>query len=102
MQVFGATAPHASTLMLRVYDGALMYYQDTVLVGNIYNRWFHLNVVHYVEAAKVMVYIDGKLKLTADGRGGHSHAFKCGVYAQTGDSFRMESRWKNIQVLKHI
>ena len=101
MQVFGA-APHATTLMLRVYDGALMYYQHTVLVGNIYNRWFHLNVVHHVEAAKVMVYIDGKLKLTADGRGGHSHAFKCGVYAQNSDSFRMESRWKNIQVLKHI
>ncbi|KAL1831376.1 hypothetical protein DCAR_0101348 [Daucus carota subsp. sativus] len=101
MQVFGATAPHASTLMLRVYNGALKYYQDNVLVGNVYNRWFHVNVVHDVDAAKVMVYIDGQLKLTADGRGGDSHYFKCGVYAQTSDSFRMESRWKNIQVLRH-
>lgn len=102
MQVFGATAPHASTLMLRVYNGSLMYYRDTVLVPNIYNRWFHLNVIHDVDAAKVRVYIDGQLKMTADGRGGTSHVFKCGVYAQTGDSFRMESRWKNIKVLRHI
>lgn len=98
MQVFGASAPHATTLMLGVYNGSLMYYTGPVLVPNIYDKWFKLNVIHDVEAAKVKVYIDGCLKLEADGRGGTSHAFKCGVYAQHNDSFYMESRWKHIQV----
>lgn len=99
MQVFGATAPHATTLMLRVYNGSLTYYRETVLVPDIYDKWFKLNVIHDVDAAKVKVYIDGRLKLEADGRGGTSHAFKCGVYAQNNDSCYMESRWKHIKVL---
>ncbi|KAK9949999.1 hypothetical protein M0R45_005506 [Rubus argutus] len=100
MQVFGASSPHATTLMLRVYNGSLTYYTAPVLVPNIYDKWFKLNVVHDVDAAKVRVYIDGCLKIEADGRGGTSHAFKCGVYAQKNDSFYMESRWKDIKVLR--
>ncbi|KAL3527932.1 hypothetical protein ACH5RR_012588 [Cinchona calisaya] len=100
MQVFGATAPHATTLMLRVYNGSLFYYRRSVLVSSIYDKWFHLNVIHDVEAAKVQVFIDGCLKIVADGRGGTSHTFKCGVYAQDDDSCCMESRWKNITILK--
>ncbi|XP_008232245.1 PREDICTED: citrate-binding protein-like [Prunus mume] len=84
-------------LMLRVYSGSLMYYTGPVLVPNIYDKWFKLNVIHDVEAAKVKVYIDGCLKLEADGRGGTSHAFKCGVYAQHNDSFYM-GRNTSIQV----
>ncbi|KAI5554356.1 hypothetical protein BDE02_19G006700 [Populus trichocarpa] len=100
MQVFGASAPHATTLMFRVYNGSLMYYKGPVLVPNIYDQWFRLNVVHDVDSAKVKVYINGILKIEADGRGGTSHAFKCGVYAQNNDSYYMESRWKGIKVLK--
>ncbi|XP_027075762.1 citrate-binding protein-like [Coffea arabica] len=100
MQVFGATAPHATTLMLRVYNGSLFYYTDSVLVPSVCDKWFHLNVVHDVLAAKVKVFIDGCLKIVADGRGGTSHTFKCGVYAQNEDSYRMESRWKDIEILK--
>ncbi|KAK3411524.1 hypothetical protein EUGRSUZ_I00276 [Eucalyptus grandis] len=100
MQVFGATSPHASTLMLRVYNGTLMYYRSTVLIDEIYDKWFRVNVVHDADASKVKVYIDGYLKLEADGRGGTSHAFKCGVYALEGDSFCMELRWRGIKVLK--
>ncbi|KAK1371585.1 citrate-binding protein-like [Heracleum sosnowskyi] len=100
MQVFGANAPYATTLMLRVYNGSLMHYKFSVLVPNIYDRWFRVNVIHNVDANKVMVYIDGELKLKVKGRGGTSHAFKCGVYAQDRDSVRMESRWKNIKVLR--
>ncbi|PRQ49240.1 putative concanavalin A-like lectin/glucanase domain-containing protein [Rosa chinensis] len=85
MQVFGAIALHASTLMLRVYNGSLTYYRAPVLVTNIYDKWFKINVVHDVDAAKVRVYIDGCLKIEANGRGGTSHAFKCGVYAQMND-----------------
>ncbi|CAA3010325.1 Hypothetical predicted protein [Olea europaea subsp. europaea] len=100
MQVFGADPPHATTAMIRVYNGSLMYYQESVLVPSIYNRWFRLNVIHDVNAKKVRVYIDGFLKLEAQGRGGTSHAFKCGVYAQNNDSYYMESRWKNVKILK--
>lgn len=98
MQVFGAAPPHASTLMLRVYKGSLKYYRDQVLIRNIYDKWFRLNVIHDVDAAKVRVYIDGSLKLEADGRGGTSHEFKCGIYAQSTDSHYMESRWKHIKI----
>ncbi|KAH6765407.1 hypothetical protein C2S52_016390 [Perilla frutescens var. hirtella] len=100
MQVFGAGPPHATTLMLRVYNGTLSYYRAPVIVPNIYDRWFKLNVIHDVEASKVSVYIDGVLKYEASGRGGASHYFKCGVYAQNDDSYYMESRWKKIRVLK--
>ncbi|KAK9991231.1 hypothetical protein SO802_026216 [Lithocarpus litseifolius] len=101
MQVFGATPPRATTLMLRVYNGSLVYYSTgPVLVPNIYNRWFKLNVIHDVDAAKLKVYIDGYLKLEAKGRADTSHAFKCGVYAQFSDSCYMESRWKHLKVLR--
>ncbi|KAI3451042.1 hypothetical protein Pfo_007707 [Paulownia fortunei] len=95
--------PHATTLMLRVYDGTLTYYRAPVIVPNIYNRWFKLNVIHDVEANKLKVYIDGFLKYEGPGRGGvRFHYFKCGVYAQNDDSDYMESRWKNIRVLKKM
>lgn len=100
MQVFGASPPHATTLMLRVYNGTLSYYRAPALVDDIYDRWFRLNVIHDVDAAIVKVYIDGVLKFEAPCRGGTSHYFKCGVYAQNDDSHSMESRWKEIKVLK--
>ncbi|WOG96116.1 hypothetical protein DCAR_0415447 [Daucus carota subsp. sativus] len=99
MQIFGGS-PHATTLMLRTYKGTLAYYRNPVLVQNIYSRWFRLNVIYDVDANKVQVYIDGDLKFETTGRGGKSHFFKCGVYAQDDDSNYMESRWKNIKVLK--
>ncbi|PWA67799.1 concanavalin A-like lectin/glucanase domain-containing protein [Artemisia annua] len=49
MQVFGASYPHASTLMVRVYNGDLYYYREKVIVHDIYNKWFRLNVIHNVE-----------------------------------------------------
>lgn len=99
MQVFGAS-PHATTLMLRVYNGSLSYYRASVIVPNIYDKWFKLNVIHDMDNSKVRVYIDGVLKYEAPGRGGTSHYFKFGVYAQNNDSYYMESRWKDIKVLK--
>ncbi|XP_031285298.1 citrate-binding protein-like [Pistacia vera] len=98
MQIFGASQ-HATTLMVRVYDGSLTYYRDPVLVRNIYNKWFRLNVIHDV-GKSVKVYIDGILKYEGPDRGGKSHYFKFGVYAQEDDSHYMESRWKDIKVLK--
>lgn len=99
MQVFGA-AVHATTLMMRVYDYALKYYKNQVVLPCVYDKWFRLNVIHNVDANKLQVYIDGYLKLEVEGRGGTSHYFKCGVYAQDNASYYMESRWKGIKVLK--
>ncbi|KAK9271900.1 hypothetical protein L1049_002265 [Liquidambar formosana] len=100
MQVFGSSPPHATTLVLSVYNGSLSSYRDPVLVPNIYNKWFRLNVIHDVDSSKVKVFINGVLKFQAEGRGGSSHYFKFGVYAQDDDSHCMESRWKGIKVLK--
>ena len=67
---------------------------------HLYNRWFRVNVVHDVEGANVKVYIDRVLMYEAIGRGGTSHYFKCGVYAECDGSYLMESYWKGIKVLK--
>ncbi|XP_048539096.1 citrate-binding protein-like [Triticum urartu] len=99
MQVFGA-GETATTLMLHVYDGALRYYDRQVVEDAIYDRWFRLNVVHDVEASTLTVYIDGEQKLHVHGRGGNSHFFKFGVYAQNHDSSCMESRWKDVRIFK--
>ena len=99
MQVFGASG-HATTLMLRTYNGALSYYRDPVLDPDVYNKWFRLNVIYDVEARKLEVYINGVLKFKAPGRGGKFHYFKFGVYSQDDGSNYMESRWKGIKVLK--
>ncbi|XP_037462171.1 citrate-binding protein-like [Triticum dicoccoides] len=99
MQVFGA-GETATTLMLHVYDGALRYYDRQVVEDAIYDRWFRLNVVHDVEASTLTVYIDGEQKLHVHGRGGNSHFFKFGVYAQNHDSSCMESRWKDVRIFQ--
>ncbi|XP_058078553.1 citrate-binding protein-like [Magnolia sinica] len=101
MQLFGAIG-HATTVMMRVYNGSLTYYRYQVVVPNIYDRWFRLNVIHDVGAKRVSIFIDGVLKLEVDDRGGASHYFKCGVYAQGNRSHYMESRWKDIKVLKKM
>ncbi|MCD7461705.1 hypothetical protein HAX54_046839 [Datura stramonium] len=98
MQVFGAS-PTATTLMLRVYNGDLTYYRQTI-EPNIYNRWFRLNVIHDVGASKLKVYINGVLKHEASGRGGDQHYFKFGVYGQDNESNRMESRWRGVKLFK--
>ncbi|XVE86609.1 hypothetical protein DITRI_Ditri18aG0047700 [Diplodiscus trichospermus] len=101
MQVFGATPPRATTLMLRVYNGSLYYYRaGPVVLENIYERWFRVNVIHDVNASKLQVYIDGVLKVEPPGHGGTNHYFKFGVYAQSDSSDCMECRWKSIKVLK--
>ncbi|XP_020246273.1 citrate-binding protein-like [Asparagus officinalis] len=99
MQVFGSSK-RATTLMLRVYNGALMYYRSLLIADDIYGRWFRVNVIHDTGAGLVRVYIDGDLRLVANDTGGPSHYFKCGVYTQNNCSYFMESRWKGIKVLK--
>lgn len=104
MQVFGAdpNATITTTLMLRVYSGNLTYYTDPVIVPQIYDRWFRVNVIHDMDASYVSAYIDGVLSYEGSGRGGAFHFFKFGVYAQKNDSDYMESRWKDIKIFKKI
>ncbi|KAJ9564684.1 hypothetical protein OSB04_000650 [Centaurea solstitialis] len=100
MQVFGSKGPYATTTMLVVKDTSLYYYRRTVILSDLYNKWFRLNVIHDVDRNTVQVYIDGVLKYDGVGHGGNSHYFKCGVYSQNDGSSYMESRWKDIKIFK--
>ncbi|KAL6642311.1 hypothetical protein ACP70R_020492 [Stipagrostis hirtigluma subsp. patula] len=106
MQVFGAppASGHNTTLMLHVYGGRLMYYHDETRVvdGDIYDRWFRLNVVHDVGAGMLAVFVDGEQRLAVAGRGRWRHYFKFGVYTQTDPSHYMESRWKDVKVYTKV
>lgn len=99
MQVFGSST-RATTLMLTVYNGALMYYRQLRIADVIYGKWFKVNVIHDTGAGSVRVFIDGDPKLVANDTGGACHYFKFGVYMQNNASFFMESKWKEIKVLK--
>ncbi|KAM7523606.1 hypothetical protein LguiA_013508 [Lonicera macranthoides] len=99
MQLFEASG-HATTLMLRTYNGTLSYYRASVIVPNICNKWFQLNIIYDVEANQLEVYINRVLKFKASSQGGKFHYFKFGVYAQDDDSNYMKSLWKRIKVLK--
>ncbi|KAK1415562.1 hypothetical protein QVD17_31345 [Tagetes erecta] len=100
MQIFGSDPPSATTTMLRVYNNSLCYYRHPIL-SNIYDKWLRINVIHDVDGNSVTVFIDGTLTYQTTGRGGKSHYFKLGVYTQDNSSFCMESRWKDIKILKH-
>ena len=89
--------------MLHVYNGSLRYYNTgQVVIPNVYNKWFKLNVIDDFDSEKINVYINDELKLEVQGRGGKFHAFKCGVYGQRNESRRMEFRWRNIRILKKV
>ncbi|KAJ3703641.1 hypothetical protein LUZ61_007346 [Rhynchospora tenuis] len=96
MQIFGADN-QATSIMLRVYNGQLKYYDKDVIEDNIYDRWFRVNVIHTV-GGKITVFIDGTQKYEADDKGGSDHYFKFGVYTQEGSSDCMESRWRDVQI----
>ncbi|KAF8012010.1 hypothetical protein BT93_I0208 [Corymbia citriodora subsp. variegata] len=99
MQVFGAVG-HATTFMLRVYNGTLYYYRSQVLLENIYDRLFKLNVIHDVDNSNVKIFIDDQLRLSVPDHGGASHYFKFGVYTQDNSSHYMESRWRDVKIFK--
>ncbi|XP_061343882.1 citrate-binding protein-like [Gastrolobium bilobum] len=99
MQVFGVH-PSGSNLMIRTYNDSLSYYRHPLLLQNIWDTWFQLNVIHDVKASDVKVYINKVLVYEAPDHGGSSHYFKFGVYTQNDPSYYMESRWKGIRVLK--
>src|SRR5581483_11727309 len=98
MQVFGGTGGHATSLQLRVYRGDLMRYRFETVAHDVYDRWFHLGVIHNVETHQILIFVDGQPAGEARDNGGSSHYFKCGVYTQDNPSDRMEVRFKNIRI----
>ncbi|PKU70324.1 Citrate-binding protein [Dendrobium catenatum] len=90
----------ATNLMLMVFKGDLRYYAGTVVEPNIYNRWVRVNVIHDVDANKVTTFINGVQKLKVGGKGPSHFYFKCGVYAQNGESHYMEARWRDIKIYR--
>ncbi|KAK8949464.1 Citrate-binding protein [Platanthera zijinensis] len=101
MQIHRAEGEKPATdAMLRVYDGELRFYVGAVLENNVYNRWIKLNVIHDVDGNKLTIFVDGVMKHEAQGRGRSDFYFKFGVYGQTGESNRMESRWRDVKIFK--
>jgi hypothetical protein len=100
MQVFGGQI-HATAFMLKASSasgGTVRRYDNEVLKTNVYDKWFHLNVIHEAKAAgigTVKVYIDGQAVGTFEDRGTANHYFKCGVYGPS--SARAEARFRNIR-----
>jgi len=99
MQVFGGST-HATSIMLAAYNengGTLKRYNSTVLKTGIYDKWFHLNVIHAATSGigQIKVYIDGALVGTFPDDGVATHYFKAGVYHP--QSTRAESRFRNIK-----
>uniref|UniRef100_A0A0D9XXC6 Alginate lyase 2 domain-containing protein n=1 Tax=Leersia perrieri TaxID=77586 RepID=A0A0D9XXC6_9ORYZ len=99
MTVFGASDVK-TTLMLHVYDGDLRYYDRKVVEPNIYDHWFRLNVIHDIGRSELVLFINGHERLRVAGHGGDRHYFKFGVYEQRRPSERMESRWRDVRILK--
>jgi alginate lyase len=100
MQIFGGEDHHATSLQLRVYNGALKEYEHTTLLSNIYGQWFHLNVTHDVATHEIQVFINGNPAFTNKDHGGKEWHFKCGVYAQEKPSHKMEVFYRNIKIYK--
>ncbi|KAG0499754.1 hypothetical protein HPP92_004445 [Vanilla planifolia] len=101
MQIHRANGEKLPTeLMLMVYGGELRFYPWWVVENDIYDRWMRLNVVHDVEANNLWVYVNGVLKLEAQGNGVSNFYFKRRVYEQSDASNYMESRWTDIKVYR--
>lgn len=94
------TTGASTVLMLMVVDGQLRYYHGALVEPNIYDRWMRINVIHDADADKITVFVDGVQKLALQGNGPNTFYFKCGVYAQKDETNYMESRWKDIKILK--
>ncbi|KAI6689542.1 hypothetical protein NL676_026370 [Syzygium grande] len=80
VQIHGGMG-HATTLILRMYEGDVRYYLRDLIATNLYDKWFRVNVIHDRDQGIVEVYLDGTLKFTTQDRGPGDLYFKCGVYA---------------------
>lgn len=99
-QIHGASEG-ATTLILRIYNGDMRYYNTYLVAENLYNKWFRLNIIHDVDGGIVTVFINGVKKFQTKDHGPGDLYFKFGVYAAPDDiSNYMESRWRYIKIYK--
>jgi len=96
MQIFGNNGDGATTLMIRSFsrNGGTLRGGGKDLVSNIYGKWVRVNVTHDATANKYSVYINGDLKVTANGPKG-THYFKYGVYGTLGTA-SAQHQWRNV------
>ncbi|KAK1406818.1 hypothetical protein QVD17_38426 [Tagetes erecta] len=100
VQIHGA-AHGNTTLLLRIYNGDMTYYDGEVIATGLYDKWFKVNLIHNVDEGRLMVYINDVKKFESHDEGPGDLYFKCGVYgASSGKSQYMESRWRDIKIYK--
>ncbi|KAL2467915.1 citrate-binding protein-like [Forsythia ovata] len=54
VQIHGAVQ-ESSTIILRIYNGDLMYYSGQVIASGMYDKWFRVNLIHDVVEGKVII-----------------------------------------------
>ncbi|KAL8243234.1 hypothetical protein R6Q59_009492 [Mikania micrantha] len=100
VQIHGA-AHGNTTLLLRIYNGDMTYYDGEVIATDLYDKWFKVNLIHNVDEGKLTVYINDVKTFESHDEGPGDLYFKCGVYgAPRGESRYMESRWRDIKIYK--
>jgi Alginate lyase len=78
--------------------GSLHFYSGQQLAGNLYNKWFHLNVIHDTKTGLITVYINGTLVFSKHDNRAGDYYMKGGVYAQNGETKKMEVFIKNLKL----
>ena len=90
----------ATTFMLFVEPdggGSLHFYsQPRELASGVWNRWFHLNVIHDVATHLVSCYIDGRLVFQKRDQDAGDYYMKTGLYAQHGATAVMQVAIRNL------
>ncbi|KAJ7974050.1 citrate-binding protein-like [Quillaja saponaria] len=101
-QIHGA-ANSATTIILRIYIGDMRYYSRDLVATDLYDKWFRLNIIHYVDRGMLTVFIDGNWKFQVTDKGPGDLYFKYGVYAALANiSYYVESRWRDIKIYRKL
>ena len=94
---------YGSTTFIAHMEGAdLRHYTDTILAHNVWNTWFHMNVIHNMNNHTIQAFINNNRVWTQKDNGSPDFYFKCGVYTEqsgpgTG-SHEMQDFIKNIKL----
>ncbi|KAK3043881.1 hypothetical protein RJ639_000580 [Escallonia herrerae] len=100
VQIHGASHG-ATTIILRIYDGDMRFYNGDLVTTDLYDKWFRVNLIHDVDGGLLTVFIDGEQKFQHKDQGPGDLYFKCGVYAAPSNiSYYMESRWRDIRIYR--
>jgi hypothetical protein len=96
MQIFGNDGPGATTLMIRSFsrNGGTLRGGGKDLATNVNGKWVRINVIHDATADRYSIYINGELKVSANGPNG-THYFKYGVYGTLGTP-SAQHQWRNV------